>query len=181
MNARLRRYVDAVGSLAEARLGERAMLARLADATRELVSVDDWLPAEQARSHPTYYQQHLLYLDPRERFSVVSFVWGPGQKTPVHDHTVWGVVGVLRGGEYAQCYRRAVDRLVPVGPRALLRQGQVEVISPAVGDIHQVSNAYDDQVSVSIHCYGGNIGAVRRHVYDIGTGERKSFVSGYAA
>ena len=41
-----------------------------------------------AQPHPQYYQQHLLHCDPLERFSVVSFVWGPGQKTPVHDHTV---------------------------------------------------------------------------------------------
>ncbi len=34
----------------------------------------------------------------RERFCVVSFVWGPDQATPIHNHTVWGLVGVLRGG-----------------------------------------------------------------------------------
>ena len=30
------------------------------------------------------------HVDARERFSVVSFVWAPGQKTAIHDHTVWG-------------------------------------------------------------------------------------------
>src|SRR4051794_8765541 len=43
--------------------------------------------------------------DPFERFSVVSFVWGPGQKTPIHDHSVWGLVGVMRGAERARAFR----------------------------------------------------------------------------
>jgi len=45
-----------------------------------LVSRDDWLPDECTQPHPQYYQQYLLHCDPLERFSVVSFVWGPGQK-----------------------------------------------------------------------------------------------------
>ena len=50
---------------------------------KALVSHDDWLPEECAKPHTQYYQQYLLYCDPLERYSVVSFVWGPGQKTPV--------------------------------------------------------------------------------------------------
>ena len=37
-----------------------------------------------------------------------------------------------------------------------------------------------DRASVSIHVYGANIGAVRRHVYDPGTGQVSAFVSGYS-
>ena len=43
---------------------------------RRLVSRDDWLPETAARPHPVHYRQYLLYCDPRERYSVVSFVWG---------------------------------------------------------------------------------------------------------
>ena len=43
----------------------------------ELVAHDDWLPPEFAKPHPDRYQQYLLHCDPLERFSVVSFVWGP--------------------------------------------------------------------------------------------------------
>ena len=59
-------------------------------------------------------------------------------------------------------------------------RGQVVAVSPTVGDIHQVANAYDDRVSISIHVYGGNIGAVKRAVYDPVTGAEKPFVSGYS-
>ncbi len=44
-----------------------------------------------------------------------------------------------------------------------------------------MANALDDRTSVSIHVYGANIGAVRRHVYDEATGAAKDFVSGYTA
>ncbi len=53
-----------------------------------LVSQDDWLPDAFAQPNPDTYQQYLLHCDPSERFSNVSVVWGPGQSTPVHDHTV---------------------------------------------------------------------------------------------
>ena len=36
--------------------------------------------AEYTQPHPQFYQQYLLYCCPQERFSVVSFVWGPGQE-----------------------------------------------------------------------------------------------------
>jgi predicted metal-dependent enzyme (double-stranded beta helix superfamily) len=51
----------------------------------ELITHDDWLPEQFANPNPERYQQYLLHCDPMERFSVVSFVWAPGQKTPVHD------------------------------------------------------------------------------------------------
>jgi predicted metal-dependent enzyme (double-stranded beta helix superfamily) len=43
-----------------------------------------------------------------------------------------------------------------------------------------VANAYADETSISIHVYGANIGAVKRHVFDIQTGQAKDFVSGYS-
>jgi len=71
---------------------------------RELIADDRWLASEFAQPHPEYYQQYLLYADPLSRFSVVSFVWGPGQKTPIHDHRVWGLIGMLRGAESSQTF-----------------------------------------------------------------------------
>ncbi len=64
-----------------------------------MIRHDDWLPAAYAAPDPARYRQYLLHCDSAERFSIVSFVWGPGQLTPIHDHTVWGLVGVLRGAE----------------------------------------------------------------------------------
>ena len=156
--------------------------AALEAAFADLVRHDDWLPESCTAPHPQYYQQYLLHCDPLERFSLVSFVWGTGQSTPVHDHEVWGYVGMLRGAEVDQRYARdAQGRLAPAGPATTLRPGDVARLSPEEGDIHRVSNAHADQVSISVHLYGGNIGAVPRHVYDPASGQAKPFVSGYSS
>lgn len=176
----LLQFVDRVRALVAARAAEPEILSGVREAMAALVARDDWLAEEYTRPHPQYYQQYLLHADPEDRFSVVSFVWGPGQKTPVHDHTVWGVIGMLRGGERCVPYRAEGGRVVPAGDEVLLRPGDVEVVSPTVGDIHRVANAYDDRVSISIHAYGANIGKVRRHVFDPATGAVKEFVSGYS-
>ncbi|MBN9405077.1 MAG: cysteine dioxygenase [Burkholderiales bacterium] len=180
--SRLLAFVAAMTRLVEAHPGDEARL--LDGATplmKDLVIHDDWLPEAMAASHPQYYQQHLLYGDPLDRFSLVSFVWGPGQKTPVHDHTVWGIIGMLRGSECGQRYANdSFGRLQPDGPEATLKPGDLDIVSPTRGDIHVVRNALADQVSISIHLYGGNIGRISRHVFVPETGEIKDFVSGYS-
>jgi predicted metal-dependent enzyme (double-stranded beta helix superfamily) len=160
-------------------LPETHLLEQGSVALSKLIAEDDWLPDAYAQPSPDRYQQFLLYADARQRFSVVSFVWGPGQQTPVHDHTVWGLVGVLRGAEVARSYaRNAHGALVTSGEDQLLERGAVAAVSPSIGDIHRVSNAFDDRVSISIHVYGANIGGISRHVYPA-DGPPKPFISGY--
>ncbi|HQD14497.1 MAG TPA: cysteine dioxygenase [Ottowia sp.] len=179
---RLLHFVAAMTRLVQAGPPDEARLLEGAQPLmKALVAHDDWLPEPMAAAHPQYYQQHLLYGDPLDRFSLVSFVWGPGQKTPVHDHTVWGVIGMLRGTECAQRYTRdAQGRIVASGAEATLRPGDIDTVSPTLGDIHVVRNGLDDQVSISIHLYGGNIGRISRHVFVPGTDTVKDFVSGYS-
>ena len=142
-----------------------------------LVSNDDWLPADCAKPLPGRYGQYLLYCDPQDRFSVVSFVWGPGQSTPVHDHTVWGLVGVLRGAERCDEFEYRDGKVHDINDSHIMAAGQVEAVSPTIGDWHRVSNA-SDGVSISIHVYGGNIGKICRHRLDE-SGQVTDFVSGY--
>ena len=66
-------------------------------------------------------------------------------------------------------------------PQEKLNRHEIDIVSPTVGDIHRVENAYADRTSISIHVYGANIGAVRRHVFDAATGAKKMFVSGYSS
>ncbi|MDX6750395.1 cysteine dioxygenase [Geminicoccaceae bacterium 1502E] len=176
---RLRTFLAEMSALVEEAGGEEAViLKRGKESLRALVAHDDWLPEDCAEPHPERYRQYLLYCDPRERFSVVSFVWGPGQETPVHDHTVWGLVGMLRGSELSQSYELSKGGPVP-GRKDLLKEGEVVAVSPRIGDIHKVSNAETDRTSISIHVYGGDIGAIERHVFPMEGGE-KSFISGYS-
>ena len=179
-NSPLRDFVVAVTHLVDQQHNEPEILAAVGPELAKLVARDDWLPDELAQPHPQFYRQYLLHADPLERFSVVSFVWGPGQRTPIHDHQVWGLIGMLRGQETAQPFGVDADgRLQAQGDAVTLRPGQVEAVSPRIGDIHQVSNAWADHTSVSIHVYGANIGAVHRWTY-AEDGSRKPFVSGYS-
>ena len=179
--ARLREFIQSFTRLIEkAGADEKRIFVDGKKLLSKLITRDDWLPEAFAQPHPERYQQYLLHCDPLERFSVVSFVWGPGQKTPVHDHTVWGMVGVMRGAESCEEFalQPAGVRLRPTGAHEV-KPGGIDLVSPRVGDIHKVSNALADRASISIHVYGANIGAVERHVYD-DAGRGKPFVSGYS-
>ncbi|WP_372617638.1 cysteine dioxygenase [Falsiroseomonas sp.] len=184
---RFRDFVIALTRLAEAGAPEAAWLEKGRALLAELVRHDDWLPASCAEAGPTY-RQYLLHCDPLERFSVVSFVWGPGQRTPVHNHTVWGLVGMLRGEEVSTEMRPGAPAPSCDGARCpmiagrvdRLRPGEVVAVSPNLSDIHVVENALPDAASISIHVYGANIGAVRRSVFDPATGAERLFVSGYS-
>ena len=172
---RLRSFVQDMTRLVERHgADEPRMLDEGERLLKGLIANDDWLPDEFAAPSKDSYRQYLLYCDPLERFSVASFVWMPGHRTPIHDHTVWGLVGVMRGQECCEEFDLSVRKTNTHHSSA----GEVDRVSPTVGDIHVVSNA-GKETAVSIHVYGANIGAVRRHVYVPETGEAKEFVSGY--
>ena len=181
--ARLRRFVADMTRLVEVHGHAEADVADQArDLLAALVAQDDWLPEAFAVPDPSRYRQYLLYADPLERFSLVSFVWGPGQQTPVHDHLVWGLVGMLRGAETETKYHRGPGTpALRAGESTLLQPGMVGAVSPDGDDIHVVAKALADQSSISIHLYGGNIGRIERHVFDPQSGAAKSFVSSYSA
>jgi 3-mercaptopropionate dioxygenase len=181
--ARLRRFIADMTSLVggawqdrdEAAIVEvgRTLLA-------DLVAHDDWLPDSMAECPPHGCAPNLLWCDPFERFCVVSLVRAPRATTPVHDHQMWGLVGVLRGSEISQHFvADPATGALARGQCATLTPGDVEVLRPSAGDIHQVTNALGDGGSLSIHAYGGNIGAARRHTFDVETGQPSPFVSGY--
>ena len=179
---RLREFVVAMTGLVERQGGdELAMLRDGGTLLAELIAHDDWLPEIFAAPHMAHHQEYLLYCDTLERFSVVSVALGPGQKTPIHDHTVWCLIGVMRGTDRFDEYRHegAGIALKKTGEH-LGHAGDIEAVSPTVGDIHVMSNALRDQAAVSINVFGGNIGAIERCAYSLATGEAHRFMSGYA-
>ena len=176
--APLRSFVQDLTELVGSTSDEGALLKRGHELLADLVRDDGWLPDEYAIARQDRYAQYLLHCDPLERFSMVSFVWGPGQRTPVHNHTVWGLVGVLRGTEESEAYALRDGLPVGSGDSQVMTRGEVDAISPTIGDWHRVTNTSDD-VSISIHVYGGNVGALHRLKLDEKTGRLVDFVSGY--
>jgi len=178
--ARFHHFLAQITRLVDIAPEEAELLSQARECLHSLVTHDDWLLPEFAQPHPHHYQQYLLYADPQDRFSVVSFVGAPRVSTPIHDHTVWGLVGMLRGLEFCQPYSRMSDgRWAPAGFQIDMLPGDVEAISPRIGDVHKVWNALADEVCVSIHVYGGNIGLIERNSYRE-DGSRSKFVSGYS-
>jgi predicted metal-dependent enzyme (double-stranded beta helix superfamily) len=174
-----REFVCELTALADRGLAEPAMLHAARPLMSDLLARDTWLPDAYAQPDPTFYQQYLLHCDVRQRFSIVSFVWGPGQETPIHDHTVWGLLGVLRGSEVCQRYELEDGQLHKHGNVEILEAGAIDAVSPTIGDIHKVQNGRMNKASISIHLYGGNIGSISRHAYKP-DGEVKQFTSGYS-
>ncbi|MBL8309437.1 MAG: cysteine dioxygenase [Burkholderiales bacterium] len=173
-------FLDVMDALVARDPHEAMLLDEGEAALRVLIAYDDWLPAECAVPRTDGYQQYLLYADPQQRYSVTSFVWGPGQGTPIHNHTVWGLVGVLRGEERCAEYPSPGDAPMQCVHQHALVRGAVDRVSPRIGDWHAVSNALADAPSISIHVYGADIGRVTRSVWDPATQQRRPFVSGYS-
>lgn len=174
-------FCRSLGAIVITRPSNGDAATRVANAMAQLLKDDLWLPSEWAAPSAERYQQHLLYRDPEARFCVVSFVWGPGQHTPIHDHGgLWGVVGVLRGSERSTRYIQHGDGRLVQGPSTTLTAGMIDILDPDEGDIHAVDNALPGAVSVSIHAYGGDIGTIERTRFDA-DGSPHVFISRYSA
>jgi predicted metal-dependent enzyme (double-stranded beta helix superfamily) len=134
---------------------------------RALLAHDCWLAPEHRVGSAEHYTQHLLHVSPCRRLSIVALVWLPGQRTPIHDHVSWCVVGVYEGRERETRYRSVevdgVRCLRPVGS-VDARPGHVEVIVPSVEDIHAVT-AVGDGPTISIHVYGADIERLGSSIY----------------
>jgi 3-mercaptopropionate dioxygenase len=126
---------------------------------RALLAVDGWLAPQHQRPGHEGYRQHLLHVSASRRLSVLSLVWLPGQRTPIHDHVCWCVVGVYRGTEREEHYRPverdgdwALERVGVVEASA----GHVEALVPPAHNIHAVA-ATGAEKTISIHVYGADI------------------------
>jgi 3-mercaptopropionate dioxygenase len=145
---------------------------------RCLVTKPDWLQEKYRRIIPTKaYAQYLLYRPVNHAFSIVSFVWNPGQGSPIHDHCTWGIIGQYEGEEEESRFRIVDNRLERTGV-VLARPGDVGHVYPPSRDIHRIMNR-STRPAISIHIYGGDIGSQRRHTYDPNTAAVQEFVSGY--
>jgi 3-mercaptopropionate dioxygenase len=140
-----------------------AIAARLA----ELLDQDGWLAPEHQLPGTDRYRQHLLHVSPSRRVSVVALVWRPGQRTPIHDHVSWCVVGVYRGVEQETRYRLVerggIEQLEYV-ETIDAHPGHVEALIPPAENIHVVE-AGGRGLTISIHVYGADIERLGSSVY----------------
>ena len=124
------------------------------EALRPFLGAPGLLTPEQEAGDPHRYRTHLLHVPRDGAYSLVAAVWRPGQRTAVHDHIAWCVVGVHRGEEHEVRYRLVDDHLVEDGHTAG-PCGEVTVLTPP-GDVHAVVND-GSVVAVSLHVYGADL------------------------
>ena len=113
-----------------------------------------WLPGSVLESDPSHYKSRALHVDRESGITIRVLAWRRGQRTPIHDHVAWCVIGVYSGCERELRYS-AIDTH---GTKSLLlsadhamRAGETAVLLPP-DDIHEVRCLTDD--AVSIHIYG---------------------------
>jgi predicted metal-dependent enzyme (double-stranded beta helix superfamily) len=163
----------------------QAIVAQTKPHFERLLSDTSWLEPKFRVPVTGQIANYMLAKAPDNSWTVVSTVWWPGYGTPVHDHLIWGLVGVHEGIERETRYLRTDDRSRP--DHAELRELEtvfnrpmsISHLVPPDEDIHLIKNPDSDKPSYSIHIYGGSLDGVLRHQYDLETGEIKQFRSKY--
>src|SRR6476469_5908041 len=104
-----------------------------------------------------HYARRELYRSPRHGYSVVAMTWGPGQGTPVHDHSgLWCVEGVW-GGQLELTQYELLER--DGEPLLLHAAGGMQAGPGSAGSLippreyHSIRNASSDAVAISLHIY----------------------------
>ena len=104
-----------------------------------------------------HYARRELYRCEETGYSVVAMTWGPGQGTPIHDHSgVWCVEGIWEGQlEICQYELRERDgdrfRFEPVGTQLAGAGSAGSLIPPH--EYHTIRNPSATDIAVSLHIY----------------------------
>jgi predicted metal-dependent enzyme (double-stranded beta helix superfamily) len=129
-------------------------------ALRGYLCDDRLLTITQRAGDTDSYRRHLLYADPKSRFSILAIVWLPGQHTPVHGHTAWGTVGVYEGNPYCEVFDTRSEGRPAMSLDLLLKQrlkpGDLSSIQPGLDDAHRIGNDSHTRC-VTIHIYGRDL------------------------
>jgi len=116
-----------------------------------------------------------LYADKNRLFSVRLYLWAPGEYTPAHDHSAWGVYGPFTGQFRVVKYRlkesqpeKAAATLEKTGELRLL-PGEVDLTLPLEEGIHKTGNPTERTIA-TLHVYGAPLRRLHINGYDPGRG-----------
>lgn len=108
-----------------------------------------------------HYGRRLIHKDSRRGYTVMAMTWGPGQKTPIHDHSgMWCVEAVWKGEiEVTQYELTATEgERYCLEPRTTMRAGvgsAGSLIPPH--EYHTIANPSARETAVTIHIYAGEM------------------------
>ena len=117
------------------------------------------LPDEVYQYIPDHYARRELFRHPRRGYSVIAMTWGPGQGTPIHDHSgMWCVEGVWAGCIEVVSYEPGEVE----GDRYQFEQmGSIVAGCGSAGSLippheyHTIRNIDPTDSAVSVHIYSG--------------------------
>jgi predicted metal-dependent enzyme (double-stranded beta helix superfamily) len=129
---------------------------------------DVQLPACVHEPITDHYARRELYRSPTHGYSVVAMTWGPGQGTPLHDHSgLWCVEGVWDGELEIVQY----DLLENEGGRFRFRAaGGIHAGPGSAGSLippheyHTIRNASEDAIAISLHIYKAEMACCAKFV-----------------
>jgi predicted metal-dependent enzyme (double-stranded beta helix superfamily) len=179
MNDPLQVFIEDVGIVVRSTDDEHEITALLSKRMSALLESGYRLPSELTQPVPSRHMTYPVYIAPDESWSMASVVWDVGQRTNVHSHETWGIVGIYAGAELETRYLKptAPGPLTPAG-EACWTPGQVTICCTTDDDVHSVT-AVGTEPTIGIHVYGGNIGTLRRRSYEPTTGDSQFFTSGW--
>ncbi len=109
---------------------------------------------------------------PDRSFSLQVFVWPPGTRTMIHDHSSWGAYACAAGAVLEERYERLDDgstfeyaRLREVWQLPWSPEDGASTVLPGDGGIHRVGNPHGE-AAVSVHLYGPRLEDVDGRDYD---------------
>jgi predicted metal-dependent enzyme (double-stranded beta helix superfamily) len=126
---------------------------------------------EDAREAEDWYVAHSCE-GQDDSYSLQVFVWPPGTRTQIHDHTTWGAYCCVVGSVLEERYERLDDglqeghaRLRKVWQLMWSRGDGASTVLPYEEGIHRVGNP-GAGTAISAHLYGSRITEVDGRDYD---------------
>jgi predicted metal-dependent enzyme (double-stranded beta helix superfamily) len=126
---------------------------------------------KEARGVEDWYVAH-RYDAQDSSYSLQIFVWPPGTRTQIHDHTSWGAYCCAVGSVLEERYERSDDgsqfnhaRLKKVWQLSWSPEDGASTVLPYDEGIHRVGNL-GSKTAISVHLYGPRIGDLDGRDYD---------------
>lgn len=107
--------------------------------------------------------------------TIVHVVAAPGFVSPVHDHTIWAVVGQYKGQEDNTFYEERNGQLVEVGAQSICAG---DVVPLTEKTIHAIRNPHTEEPCMALHVYGGDLIGSDRSFWEPDTATKKSAKTG---
>ncbi|MHC5019419.1 MAG: cysteine dioxygenase family protein [Planctomycetota bacterium] len=151
--------VGDIETLIKSNLSEYGLIEGIGRKLKRAIRNPALLTDEQRAPKLETYARHYIHVDPQDRFSLMALVWSPGQGTPVHDHGIWGVIGIYENEIEAINYKRLDDGsdegyadLRETGSM-FLGKGSLCWVLPPNEEIH-VNRNHSDETTITLHVYG---------------------------